>query len=100
VTITGTGTVQDGAAGRSLFSRNVVGWQVFDCESAERAAALLEDICRRYRISTNQGTVHPDNGGPMKGQPMLATIQGVLAVHLVRQGLAESLGYAKVTTCC
>ena len=29
-----------------IFSRKVVGWQVFDGESAEKAAALLEDICR------------------------------------------------------
>ena len=34
-----------------IFSRKVVGWQVFDCESAEKAAALLEDICRRTRAS-------------------------------------------------
>ena len=27
-----------------IFSRKEVGWQVFDCESAEKAAALLEDI--------------------------------------------------------
>ena len=27
-----------------IFSRKVVGWQVFDCESAELAAQLLQDI--------------------------------------------------------
>jgi putative transposase len=58
-----------------IFSRKVVGWQVFDCESAEKAAALLEDICRRQGISANQITVHSDNGGPMKGETMLATMQ-------------------------
>ena len=26
-----------------LFSRKVVGWQVYDCESAELASALLQD---------------------------------------------------------
>ena len=50
-----------------IFSRKVVGWQVFDGESAERASALLEDICRRQGISANQITVHcrqwrPDEG--------------------------------------
>jgi putative transposase len=53
-----------------LFSRKVVGWQVFDCESAEKAAALLEDICRRQGVKAHQVTVHSDNGGPMKGQTM------------------------------
>ena len=64
-----------------LFSRKVVGWQVFDCESAERAAALLEDICGRQGISPHQLTVHSDNGGPMKGQTMLAAMQRLGVAH-------------------
>ena len=64
-----------------IFSRKVVGWQVFDCESAERAAALLEDICQRQDISPNQVTVHSDNGGPMKGETMLATMQRLGVAH-------------------
>ena len=64
-----------------IFSRKVVGWQVFDCESAQKAAALLEDICRRQSISANQITVHSDNGGPMKGETMLATMQRLGVAH-------------------
>ena len=64
-----------------IFSRKVVGWQVFDCESAEKAAALLEDICRRQGISANQITVHSDNGGPMKGETMLAAMQRLGVAH-------------------
>jgi putative transposase len=64
-----------------IFSRKIVGWQVFDCESAEKAAALLEDICRRQGISPNQVTVHSDNGGPMKGETMLATMQRLGVAH-------------------
>ena len=30
-----------------LFSRKIVGWQVFDRESAELASQLLRDICER-----------------------------------------------------
>ena len=64
-----------------IFSRKVVGWQVVDCESAEKAAALLEDICRRQGISANQVTVHSDNGSPMKGETMLATMQRLGVAH-------------------
>jgi transposase InsO family protein len=64
-----------------IFSRKVVGWQVFDCESAQKAAALLEDICRRQGIHANQITVHSDNGGPMKGETMLATMQRLGVAH-------------------
>lgn len=58
-----------------IFSRKIVGWQVFDCESAELAAGLLSDICERMGISVGQLTVHSDNGSPMKGETMLATMQ-------------------------
>lgn len=64
-----------------LFSRKVVGWQVFDSESAAQAAALLEDICLRQGISRNQITLHSDNGSPMKGETMLATMQRLGVAH-------------------
>lgn len=64
-----------------IFSRKIVGWQVFDCESAQKAAALLQDICLRQGISPNQVTLHSDNGGPMKGQTMLATMQRLGVAH-------------------
>ena len=58
-----------------LFSRKIVGWQVYDCESAELAAALLRDICVSQDITPGQLVVHSDNGAPMKGETMLATMQ-------------------------
>ena len=58
-----------------LFSRKIVGWQVFDCESAQLASELLVDICQRHAIGPDQLTVHSDNGAPMKGETMLATMQ-------------------------
>lgn len=58
-----------------LFSRKVVGWQVFDCESAELASQMLMDICQRQAVVPDQLTVHSDNGAPMKGETMLATMQ-------------------------
>lgn len=58
-----------------LFSRKIVGWQVFDCESAQLASGLLQDICARQGIAAGQLVVHSDNGSPMKGETMLATMQ-------------------------
>jgi putative transposase len=58
-----------------LFSRKIVGWQVYDSESAERAGQLLTDICTRQQIAPQQLTLHSDNGAPMKGEAMLATLQ-------------------------
>lgn len=64
-----------------LFSRKIVGWQVFDCESAELAAGLLQDICERQGIVPDQLSVHSDNGAPMKGQTMLAALQRLGVAH-------------------
>ena len=64
---------------KDLFSRKAVDWQVFDCESAELASQLLQDICRRTGIKPDQLTVHSDNGGPRKG--MLTTLQELGVAH-------------------
>ena len=64
-----------------LFSRKIVGWQVFDRESAELASALLRDICERQGIRPGQLTVHSDNGSPMKGETMLAAMQRLGVAH-------------------
>ena len=64
-----------------LFSRKVVGWQVYDRESADLAAQLLRDICERQGIALGQLTVHSDNGSPMKGETMLATMHRLGVAH-------------------
>ncbi|NJM31993.1 MAG: IS3 family transposase [Limnobacter sp.] len=60
-----------------IFSRKIVGWQVFDTESAQQASELLQDICERNGIAPDQLTVHSDNGAPMKGQNMIAMMQSL-----------------------
>ena len=58
-----------------IFSRKAVGAEVHECESMEYSARLLSDICEAEGIEKNQVSVHADNGGPMKGATMLATMQ-------------------------
>ena len=60
-----------------IFSRKIVGWQVYDAECSTLASALLRDICHREAIGLHQVTLHADNGGPMKGATMLATLQAL-----------------------
>jgi putative transposase len=47
-----------------LFSRQIVGWQAYNCDSATLASELLQAICERQGITANQLTVHSDNGSP------------------------------------
>ena len=58
-----------------IFSRKIVGWQVYDEESADLAAEVVLDICQREKVQPNQAVLHSDNGSSMKGATMLATLQ-------------------------
>lgn len=58
-----------------IYSRKIVGWQVFEEESSALAADLMVDICWRENVKRHQVTLHSDNGSPMKGATMLATLQ-------------------------
>ena len=66
-----------------VWSRKVVGWEVHDVESAELAAALFEETCIVMRLNPRGIVLHADNGGPMKGSTMVATLErlGVLASY-------------------
>ncbi len=58
-----------------IYSRKIVGWQVYQEESAELASDVIRDICVREHITRDQVILHSDNGGPMKGATMLATLE-------------------------
>ena len=58
-----------------IYSRKIVGWQVYESESSELAGEVMRDICVRENIAPQQVVLHSDNGSPMKGATMLATLQ-------------------------
>ena len=58
-----------------IFSRKIVGWQAYEEESSALAGELLRDLCRREGVQSKQLVLHSDNGSPMKGSSMLATMQ-------------------------
>lgn len=60
-----------------VWSRKIVGVRVETYESAELAAELAKDICEAEGIEPGQVSLHSDNGSPMKGATMLATLQAL-----------------------
>ncbi len=58
-----------------VWSRKVMGWVVHEEESNELAAQLMLDVCAEHKLDAKGIVVHADNGGPMKGATMLATMQ-------------------------
>ena len=59
-----------------LFSRKIVGWEVWEEESAEHASELIRRTTMLEKIATGDGVLvlHSDNGSPMKGATMLETL--------------------------
>jgi len=72
-----------------LFSRKIVGWEVHEQESAEHAAALFRQSYLREGVNGAILVLHSDNGAPMKGATMLATLQ--------RLGVAPSFSRPSVS---
>ena len=58
-----------------VFSRKIVGWEVYENESAEQASKLFRKAYLREGIAGDDLVLHSDNGSPMKGATMLATLQ-------------------------
>jgi putative transposase len=58
-----------------VWSRRIVGWEVHDDEVAERAAMLIQRICAESGVDPNGLVLHSDNGKPMRGRTMIATLQ-------------------------
>jgi transposase InsO family protein len=58
-----------------VWSRRIVGWEVHDDERAERAATLIHRICADSGVNPTGLVLHSDNGKPMRGNTMIATLQ-------------------------
>jgi len=58
-----------------VWSRKVVGWEVHAEENMEFSSRLITKICEMLGIDPDGIILHADNGGPMKGSTMLATLQ-------------------------
>ena len=57
-----------------VWSRKVMGAVVHETESSELSSKLIDDICASKGIQREGIVLHSDNGGPMKGSTMRATL--------------------------
>jgi len=58
-----------------IWSRRIVGWDVHRTESADLAAELIRRIADNSGVDLQGLVLHADNGKPMRGSTMLATLQ-------------------------
>lgn len=72
-----------------VWSRKVVAWEVHEDESSENASKLLSEAYRREGVVPGTLAVHMDNGSPMKGATLSATLE--------RLGVATSFSRPSVS---
>jgi putative transposase len=58
-----------------IYSRKVVGWEVHDRESTELAAEVVQRAVMVEQCRDTLQVLHADNGSPMKGSTLRATLQ-------------------------
>jgi len=58
-----------------IFSLKIVSSEVYASESTEQAAEVFQKSYRREGLTGETLALHSDNGSPMKGATMLATLQ-------------------------
>jgi putative transposase len=63
-----------------IWSRAIMGWEIHENESGEKASAMMAKMCDKHNIKKDVLLLHSDNGAPMKCATMLATLE-FLGVH-------------------
>ena len=79
-----------------IFSRKIVGFDVFDEQSAEHASEVVFAAYLTENVRAGEVTLHSDNGGPMKGSMMLATLQNLgVAASFSRPSVSNDNPYSE-----
>lgn len=79
-----------------LFSRKIVGWEVYAEETADHAANTFRRIYLREGVAGKELTLHSDNGSPMKGTTMLGTLHNLgVATSFSRPSVSNDNAYSE-----
>ncbi len=79
-----------------IFSRKIVGWEVYEKQSDELASVVARKAYLSERIAGKDLVLHSDNGSPMKGATMLATLQKLgIAASFSRPSVSNDNPYSE-----
>ena len=79
-----------------VWSRKIVGWEIHPVEDMELSSAMIRRLCKENGIFPDQLKLHADNGGPMKGATMLATLQKLgVAASFSRPRVSDDNPYSE-----
>ena len=79
-----------------IFSRKIVGWEVYDCESSENASGLILRSVISESPLGRPFVLHSDNGSPMKGSSLLTTLHNLgVEASYSRPGVSNDNPYSE-----
>ena len=79
-----------------IFSRKIVGWEVHKKQTDELASVLARRAYLSEGIAGKKLVLHSDNGSPMKGATMLATLQKLgVAASFSRPAVSNDNPYSE-----
>lgn len=79
-----------------VWSRKVVGFEVHGCESSSFAAELFDATCQQLQLDPEGIVLHSDNGSPMTGSTMSATLQSLGVVpSFSRPGVSNDNAFSE-----
>ena len=79
-----------------VWSRKITGWEVHPVEHMALSSAMIRRLCEENSIAPDQLNLHADNGGPMKGATMLATLQKLgVAASFSRPQVSDDNPYSE-----
>jgi transposase InsO family protein len=79
-----------------IWSRRIVGAEVHETQHADLAANLLDKLCVEHQLETEKLVVHSDNGAPMKGATMLATMHSLgITASFSRPNVSDDNAFAE-----
>ena len=58
-----------------IYSRKIVGWEIHDRQNDDLSSDLVQRVYLSEGVGGEDLVLHSDNGSPMKGATMLATLQ-------------------------
>lgn len=60
---------------KDIWKKNIVGWEIHECESVDIAANMFKRLKNKYRLKGVR--LHSDNGKPMRGATMIITLHNL-----------------------
>lgn len=79
-----------------VFSRKIVGWEVYDEESADKSSILMHKAILREGAIGVLRVLHADNGSPQKGSTLLAKLEALgVAASFSRPRVSDDNAHAE-----